>query len=193
MLVHGSCVDLDGAGVLLRGPSGSGKSDLVLRLIDGGGARLVADDQVALTAREGALLASAPSALAGLLEVRGLGVAAFPYLASSRLLLAIDLVRRQEVERMPAPAQVALAGVLLPLARLCPHDASAPARLRLALRLVAERPPPQDTPGACHASGKRLFDGACHTSGKQLFDGACHASGKRFFHGACHASGKRRD
>lgn len=179
MLVHGSCVDLDGAGVLLRGPPGSGKSDLVLRLIDGGGARLVADDQVALAAREGALLASAPDALAGLLEVRGLGVAAFPYLARSRLLLAIDLVRREEVERMPAPAQVALAGVLLPLARLCPHDASAPARLRLTLRLAAERAVPQDSPATRHASGKRVLHGACHASGKRLPDAACHASGKR--------------
>ena len=60
MLVHATCVALDGAGVLLRGPSGSGKSDLALRLIDGG-ARLVADDQVALSAEAGRLVARAPA------------------------------------------------------------------------------------------------------------------------------------
>lgn len=136
MLVHASCVEIAGAGVLLRGPPGSGKSDLALRLIDGG-ARLVADDQVVVTKREGALLASPPPALAGLLEVRGLEVVALPHLASSRLRLAVDLVRREEVERLPPPQRLALAGVALPLAKLCPHDASAPARLRLAARLAA--------------------------------------------------------
>ena len=145
MLVHASCVDIAGAGVLLRGPPGSGKSDLALRLIDGG-ARLVADDQVVVTKREGALLASSPPALAGLLEVRGLEVVALPHLASSRLRLAVDLVRREEVERLPPPQRLALAGIALPLAKLCPHDASAPARLRLAARLMvgrrAEPPPP---------------------------------------------------
>ena len=60
--IHGTCVLLSGLGVLLRGPSGSGKSDLALRLIDGG-ARLVADDQVELIPAEGRLLARAPEAL----------------------------------------------------------------------------------------------------------------------------------
>ena len=59
LFVHASCVALDGNGVLLRGPSGSGKSDLALRLIDGG-AVLVADDQVALTVEGEKILASAP-------------------------------------------------------------------------------------------------------------------------------------
>lgn len=138
MLVHASCVEIAGAGVLLRGPPGSGKSDLALRLIDGG-ARLVADDQVVVTKRAGALLASPPPELAGLLEVRGLDVVALPHLASCRLLLAVDLVRREQVERLPPPQRLALAGVALPLTKLCPHDASAPARLRLAVRLAAER------------------------------------------------------
>ena len=57
--IHGACVDLSGAGVLLRGPSGSGKSDLALRLIDGG-ASLVADDRVDLEVRDGNLAAHAP-------------------------------------------------------------------------------------------------------------------------------------
>ncbi|WP_040850329.1 HPr kinase/phosphorylase, partial [Nitrospirillum viridazoti] len=73
--VHATCVSVGGAGVLLRGASGSGKSDLALRLVDAG-ALLVADDQVALAADPTATLltATAPERLAGLIEVRGLGI-----------------------------------------------------------------------------------------------------------------------
>ena len=66
--MHGSCVSKDGEGILVVGPSGSGKSDLVLRLISRG-FELVADDQVTIT--DG--IVSGPANLAGLLEVRGLG------------------------------------------------------------------------------------------------------------------------
>jgi len=73
--IHGTCVALSGLGVLLRGPSGSGKSDLALRLIDGG-AKLVADDQVELALdAAGRVMARAPATLSGLLEVRGIGPA----------------------------------------------------------------------------------------------------------------------
>ncbi|MHA1114324.1 MAG: HPr kinase/phosphorylase, partial [Alphaproteobacteria bacterium] len=77
-LVHATCVSLWGAGILLRGPSGSGKSDLALRLIDGG-AVLVADDQVSLELRDGGLFASPPAATAGKLEVRGVGIVTVPF------------------------------------------------------------------------------------------------------------------
>lgn len=70
--VHASCVAIGGRGVLLVGPSGSGKSDLALRLIDGG-AELVADDRVALRLADGRPVADAPPALAGLLEIREIG------------------------------------------------------------------------------------------------------------------------
>ncbi len=73
LLVHATAVAIEGEAVLLRGPSGSGKSDLALRLIDGG-AQLVADDQTLLRRAGGRVLASAPPAIAGLLEVRGVGV-----------------------------------------------------------------------------------------------------------------------
>ena len=71
--VHGTCVAIDGCAVLLRGPSGSGKSDLALRLIDGG-ARLVADDRAEISLRQRRLVVNAPPEIAGLIEVRGLGV-----------------------------------------------------------------------------------------------------------------------
>ena len=77
MLVHGTCIEIDGLGVLLRAPSGGGKSDLALRLIDDG-AHLVADDQVQLTARAGRLVATAPLRISGRMEVRGLGIVEVP-------------------------------------------------------------------------------------------------------------------
>ena len=131
--IHGTCVAIDGAGVLLRGPSGCGKSDLALRLIDGG-ARLVADDRVSLEARAGDLVASAPGALVGLLEVRGVGIERLDAVARNTLRLVVDLVAPETVERLPEPATVQLCGVVLPLLRLDPFEASAPAKLRLAVK-----------------------------------------------------------
>ena len=90
MTHSGTCVAVDGRGVLLRGPSGAGKSDLALRLIDRG-AELVADDRVALVSSAGVLTASAPPALRGLMEVRGLGVFRLPYRTSVQLSLVADL------------------------------------------------------------------------------------------------------
>ena len=96
LLVHGTCVDLDGRGILLRGPSGSGKSDLALRLIDGG-ARLVADDQVELRRDGHRVLARAPITLSGRMEVRGLGIVPLPYVTEAALHAVIDLVAPQAV------------------------------------------------------------------------------------------------
>ena len=82
--VHGTCVAVAGVGVLLRGPPGSGKSDLALRLIDRG-AELVADDRVTLRREDDGIVASAPASLAGLIEVRGVGVARVPAIARARV------------------------------------------------------------------------------------------------------------
>lgn len=131
-LAHGTCVAIDGAGVLLRGPSGSGKSDLALRLIDGG-ATLVADDQVAISERDGVLIAEAPAALRNLLEVRGVGIVACPT-QSAPLALLVDLVAPALVPRLPEAKSETLEGVDLPVLALTPFEASAPAKLRQALR-----------------------------------------------------------
>lgn len=131
MLVHASCVALAGAGVLLRGPSGSGKSDLALRLIDGG-AQLVADDQVEIEAAGGRLMARPPPALAGLLEVRGIGIVRCPAISAVPVALIVDLEPGGPAERMPEPAFEALAGVSVRRIALDPFHASAVARVRLA-------------------------------------------------------------
>lgn len=135
LLVHASCVAIGGAGVLLRGPSGAGKSDLALRLIDGG-ARLVSDDHTELTMRDGRLMARAPQTLAGMLEVRGLGIVRLDPLPEVPLALVTDLVPVESVDRMPEPATVRLQGLDLPLFRLDPFQASALAKLRLAVRVA---------------------------------------------------------
>lgn len=128
-LVHATCVAIGEVGVLLRGPSGSGKSDLALRLIEGG-AKLVADDQVVLSEVAGSLLASAPSVLRGKIEVRGCGILDIPYENSVLMRLVIDLVLRDEIPRLPEPVCCDLAGRALPLYRLHAFDASCSAKVR---------------------------------------------------------------
>lgn len=132
LLAHATTVLVDGVGVLIRGPSGSGKSDLALRLVDRG-AQLVADDQTVLAVENGLLMAYPPRSIAGRLEVRGLGIVTVPWAPSAPVGLAVDLVPPGAVERLPEPATADIYGVSLPLLRLTPFEASAPAKLRLAV------------------------------------------------------------
>ena len=144
-LIHGTCLAIGEEGVLLLGQPGAGKSDLALRLIDGSGtgltgalrgAALVADDQVAVRRSEdGKLIASAPPALAGKLEIRGLGIAELPHVPAVALKLAVRLTPVAEIERLPdlAKARMDILGIGVPLVLIDPEKASAPARIRAAL------------------------------------------------------------
>ena len=134
-LIHGTCVTLDGAAVLLRGPSGSGKSDLALRLLDDG-ARLIADDQTFVKMEDRRLVATAPETIAGKMEVRGVGSLSVESENSGILELVVDLAT-DPPERMPDPETTEILGIALPLLRLNPFEASATAKLRLALRSLA--------------------------------------------------------
>ena len=143
MLQHGSCAARDGdgrlQGVLLLGPPGAGKSDLLLRLT-GEGWRLVADDQVVLRAGTDALCASAPAALRGMIELRGVGLmVGLDSLAEAPLALAVDCVAREAVPRLPEPARFEALGRALPRIALHAPDASAPRKLALALDAIAGR------------------------------------------------------
>jgi HPr kinase/phosphorylase len=130
--VHGTSVALGGDGVLLRGASGSGKSDLALRLIDQG-ARLVADDQTELSRIGQVLRMVAPATIAGHIEVRGLGILSVPSLPSAVLRLVVSLEPQDRIERLPEPQFCELLGLSVPMIALAPFEASATAKLRLAL------------------------------------------------------------
>jgi HPr kinase/phosphorylase len=124
MQVHASCAARDGDGVLLLGAPGAGKSDMVLRLLDHGFV-LVADDRVEIEDGH----ARPADGLAGLLEVRGLGIVAVPHLPLARLRLAVRL--GPSPARLPAPARDATTG--LPLVAVDPTRPSAARVVALAL------------------------------------------------------------
>lgn len=130
--IHGTAIAVGGEGILLRGPSGSGKSDLALRLIDSG-ARLVADDQTELRDIGGTVRLSAPANIAGQMEIRGLGIVTVPYQLSAPLVLVIDLAAHDKIERMPKPDRCRFFAYEIPLIALAPFEASAPAKVRAAL------------------------------------------------------------
>lgn len=144
-LVHATCVAVachgeagqaeagPNTGVLLFGPPGAGKSDLALRLIDRG-ARLVADDQTYLSLQDGKLWAQAPESLAGRMEVRGLGILHMPHEEKVEVTACFQLVEAASIERLPEKKSRSFLGVSLPSLDLFPFEASADAKLRLAVR-----------------------------------------------------------
>lgn len=135
MTIHATAVAFEGHALLLLGPSGSGKSDLALRLIEAGGV-LVADDRVmAEPDGQGGLLLSSPTPIAGRMEVRGIGLVRLPH-APALAALALDLGRPPE--RMPAPDQISISGVTLPLLGFMPFEASAVPKARMALSYALE-------------------------------------------------------
>ena len=133
--LHASCVAIGGRAVLIEGRSGSGKSDLALRLIDRG-AFLVSDDQV-IVRRDGArVLATPPDTIAGKLEIRGLGIVSLPAERDVPVGMIVTLVE-SEVERMPEDTTRDVTGVELPVISLRAFDASAAAKVAVALSHLA--------------------------------------------------------
>lgn len=135
-LLHATAIAIEGDAILLRGPSGAGKSDLALRLIDGG-ARLLADDQALLRRVDSRILVRAPLAIAGLIEVRGVGILRVDLLDEAPLALVVDLVPSAQVERIPDNRFEVVLGLAVPLIALAAFEASAAAKLRLARRTLA--------------------------------------------------------
>jgi HPr kinase/phosphorylase len=113
MNLHATCVAAEGRGLLILGPSGSGKSALALQLM-ALGARLVADDRVDLERRGDEVVARCPPELSGLIEARGLGLLRADPLDEARLVLVADLAS-PPAERLPKPRAIVLAGATLPL------------------------------------------------------------------------------
>jgi serine kinase of HPr protein (carbohydrate metabolism regulator) len=126
--IHASAVLVGSRGLLIRGDSGVGKSQLVLQLIAAAGegrlafARLVADDRVFVTAAHGRLIARVPPQLAGLIEIRGLGIRRLPYEAAAVIRLVVDLAAA--AERMPAASasETEIEGVQLPRLAVAPGE-----------------------------------------------------------------------
>lgn len=148
--IHATCIAFSKTGVLIRGPSGSGKSSLALRLIDGEGyglgkkalrATLVADDQIQLTAKGGYLFASPAPRLAGLIEVRGVGILKAGYQRHVPIKLVVDLRPADTIERLPEENDsVELEGISVPRIHLDAGSAHAPAALRAALGRIVQTP-----------------------------------------------------
>jgi len=129
--VHASTVATGGRAVLLSGPSGSGKSDLALRLIDRG-FTLVSDDQTIVRREGDRLIASAPPTIAGKLEVRGLGIVEMETASNIPVALFVELT--SDIERLPDEnRERSILGVELPLISIDARTASAPSKVALAL------------------------------------------------------------
>jgi len=135
--IDGVAVAIGEMAVLLRGPSGSGRSDLALRLVDEG-ARLISDEQVELERRGEQLFAGVPhlmpADLIGRIEARGLGIVQVPH-APAPLPLAwvVDMAPVAAIDRLPSATVAVYLGIAVPSLSLDPTSLSASAKLRLAV------------------------------------------------------------
>lgn len=136
--LHASCVAIDGRAVLICGASGSGKSDLALRLIDRG-FTLVSDDQTIVHKRGNRLLASAPATIHGKLEIRGIGIVPMPTKDDVPVALVVELT--SDIQRLPDESRERMvAGMPVPLITVDAMTASAPSKVALALDRFGLRP-----------------------------------------------------
>ncbi len=129
--LHSSTVALGGRAVIISGPSGSGKSDLALRLLDRG-FTLVSDDQTFLRMDDGRLIATSPPTIRGKLEIRGIGIVEVPCIDDVPVALFVELT--SDMQRMPDDSRERLLlGVRVPLISVDAMTASAPSKVAVAL------------------------------------------------------------
>jgi serine kinase of HPr protein (carbohydrate metabolism regulator) len=129
--LHASTVALNGHAVIISGPSGSGKSDLALRLLDHGFI-LVSDDRTIVHRDGDRLVASAPATIKGKLEVRGIGIVDVNSVDDIPVGLVVELTNT--IQRMPDDGQERLIlGVHIPLINVDAMTASAPSKVAMAL------------------------------------------------------------
>ena len=129
--IHASTVSLDGRAVMITGPSGSGKSDLALRLLDRGFS-LVSDDQTIVRRDAERLLASPPPQIAGKLEIRGIGIVEMEWASDVPVALLVELT--SDIQRLPDDSRERpVLGARLPLVSIDAMTASAVSKVGLAL------------------------------------------------------------
>jgi len=129
--LHASTVAIDGRAVLITGPSGSGKSDLALRLLDRG-FTLVSDDQTIVKRSGDRLIATAPPTIAGKLEIRGMGIVEMERADHAPVALVVELT--SDIQRLPDDSRERpILGVSVPLISIDALTASAPSKVALAL------------------------------------------------------------
>lgn len=132
---HATLVVIGGKGVLLCGKSGAGKSDLAFRLIENHKAVLVADDVVLFSPQSDSLYGKAPDNLKGLLEVRGVGIAKYPYFDECKIDLVVDLLAEDEkVERLPETLKIRFFDYEMLYLKMNAFESSAPQKILLKLR-----------------------------------------------------------
>jgi HPr kinase/phosphorylase len=146
--VHGTAIAIGNAAALIRGKSGSGKSDLALRcvcmpqsLVLPDAAKLVADDQVIVTRTAGGVYLSSPPSINGSIEVRGVGIVAVPAISKARLVLVADLTDPSQVDRMPEQDFCLIEGIRFACTKIAPFEASAALKLMLCLQHAALQNP----------------------------------------------------
>lgn len=131
-LYHASCVELKGKGILILGESGSGKSDLAIRLLDNGGT-LVSDDYVEVVSVDSLLIAKTAPNIGGMIEVRGVGLMKVNFLPATQLALALELVSPKSIDRLPNELFFEENNVNIPLYKFDGFCASAIAKINLIL------------------------------------------------------------
>ncbi|MEY3914815.1 MAG: hypothetical protein RLZZ103_314 [Pseudomonadota bacterium] len=136
-MLHGTAISIGGHGVLIMGKSGSGKSDLALRLIDRG-AILISDDVVFLETHDNVPILTVAPNIAGKIEVRGVGISSVDFLASAPLRLIVQFI--DAPDRLPEDiARASIGDYVVPVSRLNPFEHSSAIKVEYALRAVLDR------------------------------------------------------
>lgn len=115
------------------GPSGSGKSDLALRIMDAGGS-LISDDYTVLTVLNNQLVASPPENIKGMMEVRGVGLLRVPTIRSAIVDVLVSCSPKESIERLPPVIHTEIEGIQCRQLHLYPFESSAVAKLRAFLQ-----------------------------------------------------------
>ena len=134
--IHSTSVVIDDNGVLILGDSGSGKSDLALRLIDSG-ATLISDDISICRKNSNNIYLYCPPEIKGLLEVREIGIITVPFVERIKLRLVVNL-KRNNNERFPKDSFFRILGIKIPIINIEGKNSSAVAKIKVKLNEIRE-------------------------------------------------------